>query len=62
MDRLVEIFADMIRSALAWEQEHGVQQNGNKTEPPKALTSVRPAYTVEIHKNADKGENNDHQD
>ena len=62
MDRLVEIFADMLRSALTWEQEHGVQQNRNKTEPSKSLTSVRPAYTVEIHKNADKGENNDHQD
>ena len=62
MDRLVEIFADMVRSALAWEQEHGVQQNGNKTEPSKALTTVRPAYTVEIHKNTDKGENHDHQD
>jgi hypothetical protein len=62
MDPVVAILADMVRSALAWEQEHGVQQNGNKTEPSKALTTVRPAYTVEIHKNADKGENNDHQD
>jgi len=52
----------MLRSALAWEQERGAQQNGNKTELSKALTSVLPAYTVEIHKNADKGENNDHQD
>jgi hypothetical protein len=27
MDRLAEILADMVRSALAWEKEHGAPPN-----------------------------------
>jgi len=61
MDRLVEILADMLRSALAWEQVHGMPERDNrKIEPQKPLTSVPLPYTVEIYKNADKGDVDEH--
>ena len=61
MDRLVEILADMLRSALAWEQVHGMPERDNrKIEPRKPLTSVPLPYTVEIYKNADKGDVDEH--
>jgi len=61
MDRLAVIIAEMIRSALAWEQEHGIPQHDNrKIEPKITLTSVALPYTVEIYKNADKGDVDEH--
>ena len=57
MDRLAAIIAEMIRSALSWEQAHGMPQHDiRKIEQQKPLTSVSPAYTVEIIKNVDKGD------
>jgi hypothetical protein len=63
MDRLAVIIADMIRSALAWEQEHGMPQHDNrKIEPPKPLTIIGVTDRLNVSENAVKGENNDHQD
>jgi hypothetical protein len=61
MDRLAVIIAEMIRSALAWEREHGMPERDNrKIEPKKPLTSVPLPYTVEIYKNADRGDVDEH--
>ncbi|MBI4311716.1 MAG: hypothetical protein HY681_08030 [Chloroflexi bacterium] len=39
-ERLVKILADMLRSALAWEREHGQPENCAQTEAPNALTGI----------------------
>jgi hypothetical protein len=63
MDRLVVIIADMIRSALSWEQEHDVPLHDNrKTEPQKPLTIIGVTDTLNTSENVVKGANNDHQD
>lgn len=54
MDRLVKILADMVRSALAWEQEHGIQQNSAKINPVEPLTNIDGTYTVNIHEKTNK--------
>jgi hypothetical protein len=42
MDKLVLIIADMLKSALAWEEEHGVPElKANKTLLNKTLTNSR---------------------
>ena len=62
MDRLVAILAEMLHSALAWEQEHGVpQQHSPKTEPSKPLTNIHVTYTLDGRENTDKGDGNEHQ-
>jgi hypothetical protein len=51
MERLTQILADMLRAALAWEEEHG------KSE---ALTGIHPSYTLlppEITKAEEKNDN-----
>ena len=48
MDKLVLIIADMLESALAWEEEHGVPgQNGSKTLPQNTLTNHPKVSKVE---------------
>jgi hypothetical protein len=61
MDRLVEIFADMLRSVLAWEQEHGVQQNSAKIAWAEPLTKTTIISKVGVHENVDKGDDDDHE-
>jgi hypothetical protein len=62
MDELAVILADMIRSALAWEAEHGVPPHDNpKTDPSKALTSIPLSSTVNIHENKVKGDSDEYQ-
>ncbi|MDD5703664.1 MAG: hypothetical protein PHU23_16645 [Dehalococcoidales bacterium] len=51
MDRLALILVDMLRSALAWEKEHGVWEGED------ALTSIPKPYTLlppEIKKKEEK--------
>jgi hypothetical protein len=63
MDRLAVIIAGMIRSALAWEQEHGMPRHDNrKIVPPKPLTIIGVTDTLNTSENVVKGANNDHQD
>lgn len=63
MDRLATILVDMIRSALAWEQEHGVpQQHSPKNKPSKPLTNIRVIYTLDEHENESRRDGNEHQD
>jgi len=63
MDRLAVIITDMIRSALAWEQEHGLPRYDNsQNEPPKPLTILGVTDRLNASENAVKGENYDHQE
>ena len=42
------IIADMLESALAWEEEHGVpEHNGSKTLPKNTLTNRPKVSKVE---------------
>jgi hypothetical protein len=42
MDKLVLIIADMLKSALAWEEEHGVPElKASNPLPDKTLTNSR---------------------
>ena len=63
MDRLGVIIADMIKSALCWEEGHGIPQHENrKIEPQKRLTVIRAIDKLYVAENVVKEENNDHQD
>lgn len=63
MDRLAVILADMIKSAVSWEKEHGLHHHDNhKTESQKQLTALDGADTLNIYENVVKGENNDYRD
>lgn len=63
MDRLAVIIGDMIKSALFWEEEHGIPQHDNrKIEPQKPLTIISVTDTLNASENVVKGEDNDHQD
>jgi hypothetical protein len=61
MEKLAAILTDMLKSALAWEQEHGVQQCCAKIEPVKPLTNIDGTYTLIEPDNAEKGGINEHQ-
>ncbi len=57
------IIADMILSALSWEQEHGLPPHVNhKIEPQEPLTIIGVTDTLKTSQNADEGENHDHKD
>jgi hypothetical protein len=62
MEKLAAILTDMLKSALVWEQEHGVQQCCAKIEPVKPLTNVNGTYTLNGRDNAEKEGTNEHQD
>lgn len=62
MDELVEILADMIRSALRFEEEHGVQQYCAKSVLVKPLTIIDSTGKVEAPENANKEDFDDHKD
>ena len=55
MDRLAVILADMIRSALAWEQEHGLPHHDSEFRPEKALTKIPVVFTVNTEQDLPKG-------
>ena len=58
MDRLAYIIADMLKSALAWEEEHGVPElKASKTLPNLTLTNSR-----HISKIPTKTENHEHKE
>jgi hypothetical protein len=41
VEKLAVIIADMLRSALSWQQEHGMPaHDANKIEPQKPLTTT----------------------
>ena len=62
MDRLAVIIADMVKSALSLEEEHGIPHNDNrKNEPQKRLTVVCDTDTLNVSETTVKGGNNDHQ-
>ena len=62
MEKLAVILTDMLKSALAWEQEHGVQQCCAKIEPVKPLTNIDGTYKLTETDNAEKEGTNEHQD
>lgn len=57
MDRLAVILADMLRSALAWEQEHG-QPSQSMTK--NGLTGLAKPYTLQSPDIITAGEKHDH--
>ena len=63
MDRLAVIISAMIKSALSWEEEHGIPQHDNrKIDPQKPLTVIGVTDILNASENVVKGEDNDHQD
>ena len=55
MDRLVEILAEMLRSALAWEEEHGVPElKKSQTLPENGLTNAHQVSKVKRNTTASK--------
>jgi len=63
MDRLAVIISAMIKSALSWEEEHGIPQHDNrKIDPQKPLTVIGVTDILNASENVAKGEKNDHQD
>jgi hypothetical protein len=60
MDPLVSILADMVRSALAWEQAHGVQQNSPRIASAEPLTKTTIISKVVGHESVDKGDDDEH--
>ncbi|MBN2074540.1 MAG: hypothetical protein JW762_03215 [Dehalococcoidales bacterium] len=54
-EKLVEIIADMIRSALAWEQE---QQGKDINKPGESLTCIHKSV-YSVHQQRLKGEKTD---
>jgi hypothetical protein len=64
MDRLAVIIADMLKLAVSWEEEHGMQQHADnrKIAPQKPLTVIGVNDTLNASENVVKGEKNDHQD
>jgi hypothetical protein len=60
MDRLAVILAEMIRSALAWEQQQGLPRyDSHKTKPLKTLTINGIIDALKANENAGKGEENE---
>ena len=60
MDKLVLVIADMLKSALAWEEEHGIPEpKASKTLPNKTLTNSRHISKIptktESHEDKDDG-------
>ncbi len=63
MERLAEILADMVRSALAWEKKNGVPPKPPKTK--EVLTVYTRAYTLASHEpnpGGKQSDGNDHTD
>ena len=56
VERLAEILADMVRSALAWEKKNGAPP-APKTK--QVLTVYTGTYTLASHKATPGGEQND---
>ena len=56
MDRLAVILADMVLSALSWEQEHGLPQHDSEFRPKKALTKIPLCLQLTQNKTCPKGE------
>lgn len=56
VERLTAILADMLRSALAWEQEYGEVQPHNSVGH---LTGIHSQYTLSPPENEVKGEDDD---
>ena len=58
MDKLVLIIADMLKSSLAWEEEHGIHElKDSNPLHNKTLTNSRPICKIPT-----KTENNEDKD
>lgn len=64
MGNFAVIISDMIKSALSWEEEHGMPQyaDNRKVAPQQPLTVHGDADTLCASENVVKGGKNDHQD
>jgi hypothetical protein len=62
MDKLVLIIADMLQSALAWEEEHGVpEQKSSKTLPKNTLTNHPKVSKVERSETINEDKSDEHE-
>lgn len=52
---LATILADMVRSALAWEEAHGMPPDEGASEPDRALTTAIVVYRVDSDDGTGKG-------
>jgi len=60
VDRLTEILADIVRSALLWESQHGTGavNPGPVPNRPLALTTKCPSLKWDPRENTDEGTQN----
>ncbi len=59
----MSILADMLRSALAWEEEHGIPElKGNKTLRENGLTNAHQVTKVKRNTSAGKLEKCEYED
>jgi hypothetical protein len=49
MDRLAEVLADMLKTALTWENDHGIPSSQKYPNIEKPLTSIPSTYTLASH-------------
>ena len=61
MDGLVTILADMLRSAITWEEEHMELKQAGKSDPAMPLNCVINGYTLETKESAGREDKNEHQ-
>jgi hypothetical protein len=59
---LASILAEMLRSALAWEEEHGTLPQKLRSHHQNALTGISQEYILAPSKITMEGENDDHDD
>jgi len=59
MDKLAVIIADMVKSALSWE-EHGIHADNRKIIPRKPLTVIGVPDTLNVSEIILEEDNNDH--
>ena len=57
MDGLIVIIADMLRSAVNWEEENGQLP---KFKHENILTSISQDYKLTLLQNPQRGENDEH--
>lgn len=60
MERLADILADMLRSALAWEKDHGPPSPPHGANTEGGLTVCPSAYTLASQDGSPGGAQNDH--
>lgn len=56
--RLATILAEMIRSALAWEQQNGTPRDATNRDGPDGVDGIHRPYTLSLHSGVTKQSDN----